>query len=109
MNDVLTEAPVGMTYNTLGGSTVTLTNAGVYRVDYRIRTTAAVAGALMELRQNTTAVDNSSVSVVAAGETSGVAIIRTIAANETIAIDITTANATLAAGTGAFLDITRIA
>jgi len=110
LNDVLTEAPVGMTYNTLGGPTVTLTNAGVYRVDYRIRTTEAVAGALMELRQGDAAVTNSSVPVPAtAGETSGVAIIRTTDGNETIAIGIATAQVTLATGTGAFLDITRIA
>ena len=106
LNAVLPADPVGMTY-TPGDPTVTLTNAGVYRVDYRIRTTAAGAGALMELRQGGTAVANSSVSVVAAGETSGVAII-TANPNDTIAIG-TTAAATLAAGASAFLDITRIA
>jgi len=107
LNAVLPADPVGMTY-TPGDPTVTLTNAGVYRVDYRIRTTAAGAGALMELRQGGTAVANSSVSVVAAGETSGVTVITADAGN-TIAIGITTAQVTLAAGTGAFLDITRIA
>jgi len=103
---VLTSPPVGMSH-TLGDPTVSLINAGVYRVDYRIRTTSAGTGALMELRQGDAAVANSSVSVVAAGETSGVAII-TANPNDTIAIG-TTAAATLAAGASAFLDITRIA
>ena len=104
----LTTTPVGITF-TPPTTSVTVLNAGIYRIEYRIRI-ASGTGASMVLLQGGTAVPNSSVAVlVGNSELSGVATVTAIE-NDTIAIGITGAETVLAAtGTNAFLNILQIA
>jgi len=109
-SNVLSEEPVGMGTTTSPSTTVTLTNAGVYRIDYRI-IVALITGtdnASIELELNGIAVPNSAVLLTNNIEISGVAVVST-AANTTVALRVIGNNITMPLGTNAFLDIIKIA
>jgi len=93
-------------------TTVTLTAAGVYRIDYRILVgTAEVPPAVtpsIELELNGAAVPSSALLLASAAEVAGVAVVSTTAGT-TVALRVTGSNINLPTGTNAFLDIIKIA
>ena len=111
-NGFLSATPIGLEAN-FPSTTITLTAAGVYRIDYRI-IVGSVAPApstppSIELVLDGTAVPNSALVLAENLEISGVAVVTTTAENTSVALRATGNSINLAPGTSAFLDIIKIA
>jgi len=106
----LSEEPIGMEA-TLPSTTVILTTAGVYRIDYRIIVGPRIIGenASIELVLGGTTVLNSAVLVTDNVEIAGVAVVSTAAEDTSVALRVIGNAVNLPAGTNAFLDIIKIA
>jgi len=109
-NNYLSEEPIGMEAS-LPSATVTLTTAGVYRIDYRVLVGAAIIGGTpsIQLELNGTAVLNSALILAENLEISGVAVVSTAEEGTSVALRVTGHTTYLAPGTNAFLDIIKIA
>jgi len=110
-NAFLSEEPIGMEANS-PFTTVTLTAAGVYRIDYRIIVAALAApfyDASIVLELGGAAVDNSAILLTGDIEIAGVAVVTTTAADTSVALRVTGNGINVPPGTYAFLDIIKIA
>jgi len=107
--DFLSEAPIGMEAG-LPSTTVNLTTAGVYRIDYRtiVGSVATGANASVELMLGGAAVPKSAILVTDNIEIAGVAVVSTVTADTTVALRVTGNLIYLAPGTSAFLDIMKL-
>ncbi|MCC8123569.1 MAG: hypothetical protein LIO58_08505 [Oscillospiraceae bacterium] len=93
---------------TSGSSAVTIATAGVYVIDYSVRTVAGT-GATIHLLVNGTAAANSNLVLeTAASQATGFTIL-SLAAGDTVSIGVTGTNVTLAGGTNAFLNLLCVA
>ena len=95
----------------LDNSRVTIANAGVYRIGYKIIAASVGATGTMQLMVNDTAGENTTVAIMLSNnpiEFSGAAILQ-INAGQTVRIGTTTAEIQLAQNDSAFLDIMKMA
>jgi len=106
-NTVLNATPVGMELDT---GAVSVTSTGTYRVNYRVSTaTGTVLGAVVSLRNGTTDVPNSGITVRSEmSDISGVATV-VLTAPGTFTIAVSPQTIALPEGNNAMLDIIRIA
>ena len=104
---VLNATPVGME---LDAGVVSVTGTGTYRVNYRVSTaTGTVLGAVVSLRNGTTDVPNSGITVRSEmSDISGVATV-VLTAPGTFTIAVSPQTIALPEGNNAMLDIIRIA
>jgi len=106
-NTVLNATPVGMELDT---GAVSVTSTGTYRVNYRVSTaTGTVLGAVVSLRNGTTDVPSSGITVRSEmSDISGVATV-VLTAPGTFTIAVSPQTIALPEGNNAMLDIIRIA
>ncbi len=107
MDATLSNPPVGMSF-VPGGTTVTVNQSGVYRIDYRVHTTAGIGTALRLLINGVPLANSDLFLLLDIGQRSGVADV-SLNAGDTVAIGTSGFSILLASGTNAFLELIKIA
>ena len=107
LDSALAIVPVGMTF-VPGGTAVTVTNAGIYRVQYSVRSDVGIVASIRLLINGVPLPNSELAALVSLGQRTGIATV-SLVAGSTVGIGTTGLTVILPEGVNAFLDILRIA